>query len=124
VSSDSPKPPVRTPQEVIDAAIRENRRWEWLCFALIVLCLAVGIALIVIGVVREQGLLALSGTLFGSLFWPALAHATSIRRENIAVRLLEYPLSQARTEKQSAEAIRDVFSEVFGKGKTDVVPKT
>ncbi len=123
MSTDSPKPPSRTAREVIDAAIHENRWWEWLCFVLIVVCLVVGVTIIVVGAVREQGVVALSGTLFSALFWPALSYATGIRRENVAVRLLEFPLSQARTEKQSAEAIRDVFSEVLGKRSSHVVPK-
>jgi hypothetical protein len=47
------------------------------------------------------------------LFWPALREARQIHKENMAVRLLEVPLSMAGTAKAAAEALRDAFTTVF-----------
>lgn len=115
----------RTAREIINEAIRENRAWEWVCWALTICFPVVGMTALVVGVVRDNGLVAASGAVAGALFWPALRAAETIRRANIAIRLLEIPLTRAKTSTEVAHAIRDVFRSNLGKAGTDhVAPPT
>jgi hypothetical protein len=56
---------------------------------------------------------ALAGGIASVLFWPAMSQARQIRRENIAIRLLEGPLSMAETSKEAADALREFFVNTF-----------
>lgn len=58
--------PRRTAREVIDAAIRENRPWEWLSLSAAALAVA-GVTGVVVGVVRGDGVIGLSGAAVGVL---------------------------------------------------------
>jgi hypothetical protein len=91
---------------------------------LVITFVLVGIIVILSGAYHGNFWLALTGSVPASLFWPALHYAVAIRRANISIRLLEVPLSQAKTAQQAAEAIREAFVSHFGKGQRDVVPKT
>jgi len=103
----------RTAREVIDQAIQENRPGEWLCYAFAVLFVLVGVGVLVGGAIAGQGIVSLAGSIASILFWPALREARQIRKENMAIRLLEVPLSMAGTAKAAAEALRDAFTSVF-----------
>lgn len=102
----------RTAKEVIDQAIRENRSGMALLYFAIVF-VSVGVFVIVWGAVAGQGLVSIAGSIAGILFWPALREAWQIRRENMAIRLLESPLSMSSTAKAAAEALREAFMSVF-----------
>lgn len=122
-SNESPKPNggnVRTAKEVIDGAIAENRIWERVCLTLTLLFPFVGIGILVMAVVRGDGLMALAGSISSSLFWPALRSAIAIRQVNIAIRLLEVPLSQAKSSSQALNAINQAFATHFGTGRQNV----
>jgi hypothetical protein len=99
----------RTAREVIDQAIRENRLGEWLCYLFAVVFVAVGIGVLVFGAVKGEGVVSIAGTITSVLFWPAMREARQIRKENMAIRLLEFPLSAAGTAKAAAEALREAF---------------
>jgi len=108
--------PTREPgaaSEVIDQLIRENRFGEVLLYTFSIAFVAVGLFVIVVGAIRSEGLVALAGGIASALFWPAMHCTRQIRRENMAIRLLEVPLSKAATEKQAATAIRQAFTEIF-----------
>jgi len=107
----------RTAREVIDQAIHENRAGEWLCYVFAVVFVVVGVAVIIWGAAAGQGIVALAGSIASVLFWPALREARQIRKENMAIRLLEVPLSMAGTGKAAAEALREAFTTVFVSGK-------
>jgi hypothetical protein len=117
-----PKPTPRDPREVINDAIRENRAWERVCLGLVVGFASVGLGLAVTGAALNNGLVSLSGTLFGALFWPAFRSASDTKKENQLLRLLEITLGQAKTSKEAADAIREAFLSRFQKerGKGDV----
>jgi hypothetical protein len=104
---------LRTAQEVIDQAIRENPAGEWLCYAFAVVFVIVGGTVIVLGASAGEGLVSLAGSIASILFWPAMREARQMRKENMAIRLLEAPLSMAGTSKAAAEALRDAFTAVF-----------
>jgi hypothetical protein len=114
------KPLPRDPREVINDAILENRSWERVCLGLVVGFSTVGLALAVTGAALNNGLVSLSGTLFGALFWPAFRSASNTKKENQLLRLLEITLGKAGTSKEAAEAIREAFLSRFQRGKVDV----
>ena len=119
--TDMPEPSrPRVAKLVIDQAIRENRRWEWVCLGMTVGFAAVGLGVLIVGAANGDGLIALSGAVTSGLFWPAFRAADDIRRANIAIRLMEIPLSRARTADQAAETIRQMYPKTFGRGQTDV----
>ena len=103
----------RTAREVIDQAIRENRPGEWLCYLFAVVFVVTGVGALIWGAVAGQGIVSVAGSIAGILFWPALREARQIRKENMAIRLLEVPLSMAGTAKAAAEALRDAFTTIF-----------
>ncbi|WP_148087905.1 hypothetical protein [Gemmata obscuriglobus] len=100
--------PRRSVQEVIDQAIGEGRRWERLCYALVLFFIALGSIVLIVGVVRESGLLALDGSLFTGLFWPALRYADGVRRDLIRTRMYEMALAKAKTPAEMLEMLREV----------------
>jgi hypothetical protein len=104
----------RTAKQVIDQLIRENRPWQWFCFAAASAFVLVGlVAIIRAMLVSQSEVLTIVGGVSGALVWPALSHAQRIRKENQAIRLLEIPLSKAETVNEAADMLREMFVEVF-----------
>ncbi len=106
-------PKQRTAQEVVDLAIRENRFGERLLYGFASLFVACGVAAIAHGIYSSATIETLVGAIGSALFYPAMHLAKRIRQQNIAIRLLEAPLSRADTAQDAAVAIRTAFSEVF-----------
>lgn len=107
-------PAKRTAKEVIDQLIADNRGWDWLCYLAAAAFIATGVVVVVRALFWDQSaLLALVGCVCGSLFIPAFDRAQRIRKENQAIRLLEIPLSQAKTAEEAARLIHEVFREVY-----------
>ncbi len=102
-------PTPRTARAVIDTAIRENRLWEYLCYGLTVVFGLTGASVVVIGAVKGDGSIALSGSAAGILVWPALHYARDMRRTNLAIRLLEVSLGRAKSAREAADLIREAF---------------
>ena len=100
----------RTAKEIIDEALRDNRAWEWLCYVLVILVVAVGLTVLVIGAVRGDGIIALAGGGVTGLFFFALRFARQIREENIKIRLCEVALAKAKTPSEASQILRDTFS--------------
>ena len=73
----------------------------------------VGIGVLGAGAWMQEGLVALAGSVSSGLFIPAMHYASRMRREKTALRLLQYPLSQAETGPEAAKIIQQVFSEAF-----------
>jgi hypothetical protein len=107
----SPQP--RTAQQIIDQAVRENRAAEWLCYILIAVFALTGVSVIIWGTMLGQGGVALAGGVASALVWPALRQLVAIRKTNMAIRLLEIPLAQAKTAGQAADSLRKAFLETF-----------
>jgi hypothetical protein len=115
--SPSPDPAGRTPRDIIDQALSENRLSAGLCYFLVLLFSLAGVAALAWGAWNGEGLVALAGSLSSSLFWPALSNARAIRAENVAIRLLELTLANAKTADEAANALKDAFQVHFtGKG--------
>lgn len=107
----------RPAREVIDAAIAEGRRWEWLSYALVIFFVLLGSTVLVVGVTRESGLTALAGSAFTGLFWPALKYADSVRRDLVRTRMYEMALTKAKTADEMLQMLREVAAVGSG-GKT------
>jgi hypothetical protein len=106
----------RTAKQVIDQAIKENRRGEWLCYGFATAFVAAGLAVIGKSLFTEQPAWSTAiGAAVSALFWPAMNAARQIRRENLAIRLLEAPLSRAETAQAAADMLQKAFVEVFVK---------
>jgi hypothetical protein len=103
----------RTTQEVIDQAIKENRRWETVLLVFAVLFVLLGAATIVWSFVQRQSFVTLAGSLESALFWPAWSLAARTRKDNIMLRMLELPLSKAKTSIEAAEMLQRVFETHF-----------
>ena len=103
----------RTAKEIIDQAIEENKWNERLLYFIAVACVVSGITALIFGLIQEQGVVAIAGGIASALFIPAMHQARQIRRENIATRLLEGPLSSAATEKEASDALKEFFVHTF-----------
>ena len=98
---------------VIDKAIRENRHGEILLYVLSTLVVGVGIFAIIYGALNKDGLVALAGAIANTVIFPAFYLARDMRRQNIAIRLLEVPLRMAETAEQAAQIINESFVKIF-----------
>lgn len=110
---------MRTPKDVIDQAISENRISEWLLYAFSIIFVTVGLCVLVWGVVKGETISTIAGFISTSLFWPAMTSARRTRKENIAIRLLEAPLSRADTAKEAAEMLHKLVDDILSDNRKD-----
>ena len=108
-----PVKPTRPARQIIDQAIRENRFSERLLYAFAIVFVCTGVFAVIVGAIYREGIVAVGGGVAAALFYPAIKLSQQIRRENMAIRLLEEPLSRAETSDEAARAIRDHFLHVF-----------
>lgn len=99
----------RPASTVIDEAIRENRYAEIVLYGLATIVVLAGSFTLVYAVVTGQPIPAVAGAASDSLFIPAMVFAARVRKANMAIRLLEVPLSKAETAEEAAKAIMDFF---------------
>ncbi len=100
----------RSAKEVIDDALRDNRAWEWLCYATVISIVVAGLTVLLIGAIRGDGIIALAGGGVTGLFFFALRFARLIREENIRIRLCEVALTKAKTRHEVGQILRDAFT--------------
>jgi len=98
---------------IIDKAISENRFGEILIYVVSVLIVGAGIFGIIFGALTGEGLVALGGGMASSLIFPAFGAMREMRRQNMAIRLLETSLAGASTSEEASRAINDVFRGLF-----------
>lgn len=104
----------RGAKSVIDQAIRDNLWWERLCFWSAGALIVVGLSAIVRAMFTNQGAdVTLAGAIADILFWPALQLGLRVRKENMAMRLLEIPLGKAQTEEAAANMLHELFQQIF-----------
>jgi len=111
----------RTAKEVIDDAIRENSSATWLLYGFAIVFVLAGVVELAVGSIRQNPISQGLGVVAAALFYPAITATRRTRKENIAIRLLEVPLSQAATEQAAAKMlhllVRDVLSDKKADGK-------
>jgi hypothetical protein len=112
----------RTAKEIIDQAIEENKWNERLLYFIAVACVVSGITALIFGLIQEQGVVAIAGGIASALFIPAMHQARQIRRENMAIRLLEGPLGKAETAKEASDALKEFFLDTFVSRKSNPNP--
>lgn len=96
-------------RSVIDQAIAENRAGEYVLYLLSSIIVLVGCGTLVYGAVNGEGTVAVAGGLATWIIYPAFQSAREMRRQNIALRLLDEPLTRATTPEEAAEAIRTIY---------------
>ena len=101
-------PNPRSAKAVIDAALAENRFWEYTCFGLIVAFALVAVGALVTAVVRGEWTFVAGGLGASGIVWRSLEHAMLIRRQNVATRLIEVPLSKATTVDEASRILSGV----------------
>ena len=104
---------MRTAKSVIDQAIKDNRKSEWLLYGFAILFVLVGVFILVWGILKTEPISAVVGLISSGLFWPAMSSARRTRKENIAIRLLEAPLSRADTAKEAAEMLHRLVNDIL-----------
>ncbi|HEX3681067.1 MAG TPA: hypothetical protein VHU83_00900 [Bryobacteraceae bacterium] len=117
----------RSAQQVIDAAIEENRPNEYLLYVFAIVSFLLGGVVIVWSLYRNQPIATLAGAVESALFAPAVYFIRQIRRENMRLRMLELPLSSAHSAEEAGAAIVKLFADDFGnnkRGRKGAPPKT
>jgi hypothetical protein len=114
--SSASKPNPRTPQELIDGAISENKKWDWLCFVLVCILSLLAIGGIVYGTIQNQWTAGVGAGVATLGFWPCLQYVREVRRENVALRVLEASLSDPKEAKATFETLRRVYVSRCKKG--------
>jgi hypothetical protein len=116
----------RTPRSVINEARRDSSAWEGLCWYGFIAGGVVGLVVLVAGAFRGDAWVGFTSAIPGVLCWRLMASAMKIRRENVALRLLEVSLNNVTTAEQAATVISQAFGFHFGssRGTGDVVPQT
>jgi hypothetical protein len=107
----------RSAQEVIDATIRENRKQEILLYGFAITSFLLGCVIIAVALYRNQQVAALAGAFVAALCTPAMLLVRDTRRENMKLRLMELPLSSARTAVEAADAVIKLFAVEFSDNK-------
>lgn len=103
----------RTPREVIDQAIEENRFGERVLYLLACVFGIIGVLMLAAAAWSRLPWVGGVGGISTALCWPAVASARQTRKESIMIRLLEAPLSRADTAQQAAQMIQQLFSELM-----------
>jgi len=104
-----PDMPARTPRQVIDQAVAENRFGERLLYGMACAFVVIGLFVLVWAAINRLPVIAAAGSIATALFWPAVKSARQTRKESIAIRLLEAPLTRADTAKEAADMLWQFF---------------
>ncbi len=84
-----------------------------LAYVAIVVSLVGGVVGLIQSFVTQQPLWAVGGGGLGIWIWPALRHALKVRQENLAIRLLEIPLSNVKSADEAARLLQEFFKASF-----------
>lgn len=103
----------KSARDVIDLAIKENRRVERLFYYLAIAFTTSGLTTLILGALFDNAYITVAGCVVSFIAWPMISHARKIRQENIAIRLLEIPLLRASTAAEAARALQDGFAQLF-----------
>jgi hypothetical protein len=107
---------VRTPREVIDAAISENTKWDWARYTMALLFTVTAVASLVWGMWYNQGWPVAGGATATAGAWFMIRHLSAIWNNNTTLRMIELALSDKRTAKDALNDLRAVYRERLGKG--------
>ena len=115
-------PALRTPRNVINEALRETAGWDTICWYGVILFGLTGVVTILGSLLAGSPLTAIAGTVPAGLCWPCIHYASTIKRGNVALRMLELALDQAKSAEQAYMAINKAFeSHYVNVGSNNVV---
>ena len=109
----------RTPKQVIDQAIDENRGGARLLYAFASICVSIGVVAIIAGMLQHQGAVAVAGSVSTSLLFPAIWQARATRRENIAIRMLELAIDRAANPEEAVKLLNGFFDRALVRTRRD-----
>ena len=109
-------PAPRTPRAVINEAIRETAAYDIICWWGLVIFGLTGVITILAAVWQSDAGMGAVGAVPTLLCWPTIHYAISIRRGNVALRLLELALNDVKSSEQARQAISEAFGFHFGDG--------
>jgi hypothetical protein len=104
---------MRTVTDVINQAIGENRRPEYLLYTFACIFVLTGEALIGWSIYTRLPLTSIVGVALNGLAWPAYNATRQLRAENLMLRMLEIPLSKAKTADEAAKMLTGSFVQRF-----------
>jgi hypothetical protein len=104
---------MRTVTEVINQAIQENRRPEYLLYAFACIFVLTGEVLIGWALYSSLPLISVVGAALNGLAWPAYNGIKQLRAENLMLRMLEIPLSKTKTADEAANMLTERFARCF-----------
>jgi len=103
----------RAAEDVINQAIKENRVPEFILYEMLIAFVFVGIGIIVWSFASSHAWVAVAGAALDGLAWPAYKETKRVRQENLMLRLLEIPLSKARTADEAATMLTERFASLY-----------
>jgi hypothetical protein len=103
----------RTVGQIIDKAIEENRPSEAILYTFSAAFVVLGLFIFFVVTYQNNYITSLGGSISSVLFVPAVLLAERVRNRNMALRMLEIALLNARTADEAATALRQFFSNVF-----------
>ena len=109
---------MRTTTDIINQAISENRKPEWLLYAFATIFVITGEVIVGWAMSSHSPFTASIGVVLNGLAWPAFRETRAIRAENLMLRMLEVPLAQAQTADEAAKMLTERFSRHFNPTKT------
>jgi hypothetical protein len=104
---------MRTAEQVINQAITENRKLEYVLCGFSVTFVVAGVGLLVWFVAHGSAISGIGGIALNGLAWPAYHHTSKLRQQNLMLRMLEIPLSKARTAEEAAKMLTEQFARLF-----------
>lgn len=104
---------MRTASEIITQAIEENRRPEYLLYAFAVIFVLTGEVLIGWSIHDHLPMTSVVGVALNGLAWPAYNATKQLRAQNLMLRMLEIPLSKAKTSDEAAKMLTESFAHHF-----------
>jgi hypothetical protein len=104
---------MRTANEVINQAIAENRKPEWLLYGFATIFVLTGEVLIGWSLYVKAPISGIAGVVLNGLAWPAFRETKRLRAENLMLRMLEIPLSKTHTAQEAAKMLTEAFAQHF-----------
>jgi F0F1-type ATP synthase assembly protein I len=103
--------PSRPTSAVINQAIEENKAGQRILYLAAFFCLVTGVVILIWQIHHQQPVMAILGFLLALLSLPLFTWIKSTKKQNLALRLVEVPLSRADTAKQAAELVSKLFKQ-------------
>jgi hypothetical protein len=102
-------PQPRTPEQVINAAIVENKKWEWMCYFMAIGFGMTGLGAIWFGVWYNHQWATIGGSMSGLTFAWVLHKSIETWRANLTLRMLELSLNDSKELRATLAALREVY---------------